>query len=249
MPRPSSAILITIISPAVVALSDSFEPMTNGIAHEVHEWSQHPLDQKLVDLCFAAAELHDDLFAALPREVANHESHTLKGLADLDHAHPHDALAQIPELSRHAEICFLKRTPRPRRRHSFQVFQLILEPRTTDHEFADDPHQFVEPIEIDADDACRSERRDRLALFGARRRLNRSRLERQTISLETCPRKFVCLCRDNKLERNLAGAFDDRLCLKNLSKLLEACTHAVYVNAALGKVSSGSKLDLPAPGL
>ena len=86
------------------------------------------------------------------------------------------------------------------RRHSFQLRQLVLEPRATDHEFADDSHQFIEPVEIDAHDARRSDRRDRLGVAGSWRGLNWSRLERQSISLETCKRCLVGVCHDNKLE-------------------------------------------------
>jgi hypothetical protein len=56
----------------------------------VHERIHHSLDEEFVDLSFAAAELHNDLLAALARKIANYERHAFKGLADLDHAHPHD---------------------------------------------------------------------------------------------------------------------------------------------------------------
>ena len=134
--------------------------MTYGIAHEVHERIHHPLDQKLVDLRFTAAELHDDLLPTLAREVSNHERHAFKAFTNLDHAHTHDALAQVSKLPRHAQTCFLKRTPARGWRHSFQVFQLLLEACSTDHELADDAHQFVESIEIDAHDARRRNRRN-----------------------------------------------------------------------------------------
>src|SRR4029079_7961784 len=103
--------------------------------HEVHERIHHPLYQKLVDLRCATAELHDDLLATLARQVSHDERHALEDFTNLDHAHTHDTLAQVSQLSRHAQTCFLKRTPGRRWSHSFQVFQLVLEPCTTDHEF------------------------------------------------------------------------------------------------------------------
>src|SRR5262245_39831822 len=72
--------------PLCFTLGNSFEPMTDSIAHEVHERIHHPLHQKLVDLRFAATELHDDLLATLTRQVANDERHALEDFADLDHA-------------------------------------------------------------------------------------------------------------------------------------------------------------------
>src|SRR5688572_32964945 len=124
--------------------------MADSIAHQVHERIHHSLHEKLVDLRFAATELHNDLLTALTRQVANHERHALEDFSDLDHAHAHDALAQISKLPPHGLTCFLKRTPGCGRCHSFQFRQLVFEPCTTDHEFADDSHQFIEPVEIDA---------------------------------------------------------------------------------------------------
>src|ERR1043165_6597966 len=72
--------------PLCFTLRNSFKPMTDSISHEVHERIHHPLTQKLVNLLFAAAVLHDDLLAALTREIANHEGHAFKDLSDLDHA-------------------------------------------------------------------------------------------------------------------------------------------------------------------
>ena len=43
------------------------------------------------------------------------------------------------------------------------------EPRAADHEVADDAHQLVEPIEIDAHNARRSDCWNRLDVFGSRR--------------------------------------------------------------------------------
>src|SRR5690348_14899327 len=85
------------------ALGDSFESVTDRVAHEVHQRIHHPLHQKLVDLRFAAAELHDDLLTALTRQIANYKRHTFEDLADLDHAHAHHALAQIAQLPCHAQ--------------------------------------------------------------------------------------------------------------------------------------------------
>ncbi len=124
--------------------------MTDGIAHQVHERIHHPLDQKLIDLRFATAQLHDNLLAALPREVTYDERHAFKDLTDLDHANAHHALAQVSQLPRDAQARFLQRTPDCGRRRSFQVSHLIIEPRTADDEFADNTHQFVEPVEINA---------------------------------------------------------------------------------------------------
>src|SRR5688500_18384013 len=112
----------------------------------MHERIHHPFNQKLVDLRFAAAELHDDLLVALARQIADHKSHAFEDLADLDHAHAHDAFAQVSQLAFHAQTCFLERTPNRGRRLSFQIFHLIFEPRTTDHELTNDAHQIVEPV-------------------------------------------------------------------------------------------------------
>src|SRR5215213_6617613 len=196
--------------------------MTDRIAHQVHEWIHHPLHQELVDLRFATAELHDDLLTAFTRQVANHERHALKDFTDLDHAHAHDTLAQISQLPSHALACFLERTPERSGCHSFQLRYLILKPRTTVHELPDDAHQFVEPVEIDAHNGRRSDRRDWLAVFDSRRGFDWSGLERQTISFKTCKRIFVRDGGNNKLEGNLAGAFNYWLCPDQVSNLLQA---------------------------
>src|ERR1041385_3169787 len=175
MPRPSSAILITIRSPAAVA-------------GEAHQGIHQALHQELVDLRLAAAELHDDLFPTLAREVAHHERHALEDLTDLDHAHAHHTLAQVAQLAAHAQARLLKRTPQCRRRDSFELCQLIFKTRATDHELADDAHQLVEPLEIDAHYTRRRERYDRRRFSRSRRRLNRNWFQRQTIRLEICER-------------------------------------------------------------
>src|SRR6185369_15011684 len=133
--------------------------MTDGIAHEMHQRIHHSLDEKLVDLRFAAAKLYDDLLAVLARKVAHHKSHSFKDLADLDHAHPHDALAQISQLPGNGETRFLQRTPDRGRCHAFQLSQLVFEPCATDHQFADDAHQFVEAVELHAHHSGRRNRR------------------------------------------------------------------------------------------
>src|ERR1044071_3687867 len=219
--------------------------MTNGIAHEMHQRIHHPLYEKLIDLRLAATELHNYLLAAFTRQITHHERHALEDFADLDHAHAYDTLAQVAQLLSHAQACFLKRTPLCGRRDSFQLHNLIVKTRATDHELADDAHQLIKPLEINPHNACRRDRSHWLAVFRTRRRFNRSRLERQTISFEICKRCLASIGGDNKLERDLAGAFDDRLRLDQLSNLLQPRAHAVHVHAALGEFCIWRKLDLP----
>src|SRR5262249_31544162 len=100
------------------AFGNSLEPVTDGVADEMQQRIHHPLDEKLIDLGFAAAELDEDLLTALTRQIAYHKRHAFEDFANLDHAHAHDAFAQVSQLASHAQRCFLKRTPRRGRRHS-----------------------------------------------------------------------------------------------------------------------------------
>jgi len=150
----------------------------------------------------------------------NDERHAFEGLADGNQTHAHYALAQILQLPADALTRFLQGTPNCSRRHALQFRHLILEAGTADDEFADDAHQFVEPVEIDAHDACRSDRRNRLRFSCSRRGLDGRRLERQSVCCESGQRRLVCFRRENELKRYLSSAFHDRLRLDQLSDLL-----------------------------
>ena len=49
----------------------------------------------MIDLRFTAENFQNDALATFAREIPNHELHSLKDLADLHHANPHHAFAEV----------------------------------------------------------------------------------------------------------------------------------------------------------
>ena len=143
MPRPSSAISMITVSPAVaaprrivpsgrLARCDArirrLDAVTDRVAHQMQHRIHHSLDQELVDLGALPGELEVYALAVVARQIADDKGHATEDLADRYEAHAHHAFTQIAKVALETSAVVLHRPPFLERHIRFDAPQRVFEP-------------------------------------------------------------------------------------------------------------------------
>ncbi len=241
-----------------LACRDAFvgrlDPVADGVPNQVEDGIHHPLDEELVDLGRLPGQFELHALLAVAREIAHDERHPAENPGNRHEPHAHDAFAQVADLPFDALGFLLQPAPFRRRQEPLDAEQPFLEPRPGDDEVADQPHQVVEPGQIDADEIRLRGRCVGRPRHGGREpgdrveRFCRGRI-RQPFGRDPVGRErregMIARCRHDEIENDPAAGGDARHDAVDSPDLRQACAHGVHLDAARHQLRGRRERDLP----
>ena len=145
--------------PGATRSSDGLQAVADGVAHEMQERVHHPLDEELVDLRLLPAKSSSislPLSRARSRTTNRMRSKISPTCTSRTRITPSRRSRSWRDIARLVSCNARHSAGRDR---ALQMLQALVQPRAAHDQLADQPHQLVEPREVDAHDVGGREHR------------------------------------------------------------------------------------------